>query len=376
MSRWLTNIRRLRRTKSCAILVFAVLSASVQARAEAPRQPEYFSFTKSWEGKRAVRVHVFIAPLEYGIEIRPALARGAVGRLQRTSVIAEENGALAAVNGSFYNRNLPYVPVGILVMDGKILTKSLLERTAVGITGSNEVVFGIPKFTGHIVNNANGEIIPIWGINRPRKDNEAIVYTPEYGQTTKTNKNGVELIIEDDMVVGISEGASPIPENGYVISFHGWTKNFANDLPPGAFLTATYKLADDWDKYEHVLTGGPRLIKEGNVVVRASLYSENFGQDVLGRNARTAVGITSDNELLMVVIEGRQFRSRRTPRRGATYTELALLMKDLGAVEAMGLDGGGSSSMYVKGRGAVSSPSEGSEQAVSNILMVRQKPLR
>ncbi len=340
---------------------------------QAATGPEYFSFPRSWAGKPAVKVHVFIASLSPDIELKPALARGAVGRLQRTSVIAEENNALAAVNGSFFNPSRPYVPVGLLSIDGKILAKSLLERTAIGITSSNEVVFGIPKFTGHIVNDCTGEKIPVWGINRPRKENEAIVYTPEYGTSTKTNKNGVELIVEDDMVVGISEGFSPIPENGYVISFHGWTKNYANELPPGAKLTATYKFADGWDRYAHVLTGGPRLLEKGQIVVKNSLYSEDFGGDVFGRNARTAVGLSRNNEIILVVIEGRTFRPRRSKRRGATYQELAQLMQDLGAVEAIGLDGGGSSSMYVKGRGMVSAPSEGSEQSVSNILLIRQK---
>lgn len=335
--------------------------------------PEYFCFPRRWAGKPAVQVHVFVAPLSPDIEIKPALARGAVGRLQRTSVIAEENGALAAVNGSFFNRARPYVPVGLLAIDGKILAKSLLERSAIGITASNEVVFGMPKFTGHIINDSTGEKIPVWGINRPRKENEAIIYTPEYGISTKTNKNGVELIIENDMVVGISEGSSPIPENGYVISFHGWTKNYANELPPGAKLTVTYKLADGWDKYDHVLTGGPRLVHGGRIVVQNSLYHEDFGGDVFGRNARTAVGLSRNNEIILVVVEGRKYRSRRSRRTGATYQELAQLMQDLGAVEAIGLDGGGSSSMYVKGRGMVSAPSEGSEQSVSNILMIRQK---
>jgi len=310
--------------------------------------------------------------LSSDIEIRPALARGAVGRLQRTSVIAEENNALAAINGSFFNRDYPYVPVGLLAIDGKVLTKSLLERTAIGIS-SNEVVFGIPKFVGHVVNDSSREKIPVWGINRPRKENEAIIYTPEYGTTTKTNKNGVELIIEDDMVVGISEGASPIPENGYVISFHGWTKNYADELPPGARLSATYKLADGWDKYDHVITGGPRLLMERKIVVSESLDNENFGGDVLGRNARTAVGLSANNDILFVVVEGKKGRSRRTRKRGATYQELARLMQDLGAVEAIGLDGGGSSTMYIKGREVVNLPSEGYEQGVSNALIIRYK---
>ncbi len=332
---------------------------------------DYFSFTRNWTEKQSSKIHVIILPLDSYYQIKPALARSSVGRLQRTSEIAQENNAVAAINGSFFNRKKPYVPIGLLVIDGKILTKSLLRRTAVGIGKNNEICFGTPSFTGHVLNELTKEKIPIWGINRPRKENEAIIYTPEYGPTTRTNKSGIELIVENDIVVGISEGCSPIPENGYVISFHGWTKNFTNDLPPGSKLSINYTLTDGWDKFIHVLTAGPRLLEKGKIVVNKSLYYENFGDDLKGRNARSAIGINPYNELIMVVVEGKK---KSKYQKGCTFYELAQLMLDLGATDAMGLDGGGSSSMYLYQKGLVNSPAEGTEQLVSNALIVIKEP--
>ncbi len=337
------------------------------------REASYVKLSKSWSGKKPVAVHVIRMPLTSVVEVKLALAGNAVGKLRRTAIIASSNNAVAAVNGSFFDRSCPYLPIGLIVIDGKIITKSLLNRSAIGISSKNGIRFGIPKFTGHVVNDSTKEKIPVWGINRPRKENEVIIFTPEYGTSTKTNNSGVELIIEDDMVVGISEGNSPIPSNGYVISFHGWTKNYANELPPGAPITADYSLTDGWDKFEQVITGGPRLVEDGENTVRESLDLEGFGGEVMGRNARTAIGITKDNELLLVVVDGKRFRSRRRAKRGVTYYELAELMKELGAKDAIGLDGGGSSTMYLKGYGVINLPSEGYEQAVSNALIVKYK---
>lgn len=64
-----------------------------------------------------------------------------------------------------------------------------------------------------------------------------------------------------------------------------------------------------------------------------------------GRNPRTAIGYTKDNSLIMLTADGREGASI-----GLTLIELANLMKELGCVNAMNLDGGGSTVMYVKGK--------------------------
>ncbi len=329
----------------------------------------YTSFPKSFGGRKSVKVHVLRVDLNNKrIEVRPGLAKETVGRFETTSRIASNNGAIAGINGGFFDRSYPYLPVGLLVLDGNIIMKSSLNRSAFGICENRDVRFGIPKFVGYVINQSTNEKIQVWGINRPRKDDEVIIYTAEYGWTTGTNNTGVEIIIEDNIVIGISEGNSPIPRNGYVISFHGWTKNYANALPPGAPILADFKLADGWDKFDHVVTGGPRLLDGGNIVLSRSIEKENIGGDLLSRNARTAIGKNDRNELFMVVVEGKKPRRHRR-RTGASYLELAQMMKDMGVKDAIGLDGGGSTTMYVNGS-VVNNPQDGWQQRVSNAIVV------
>jgi len=76
--------------------------------------------------------------------------------------------------------------------------------------------------------------------------------------------------------------------------------------------------------------------------------------------------MTAKKELLLVTVDGRQWISR-----GMTLDELARLMQSLGAVTAINLDGGGSTAMSVRGM-LVNSPSEGSERAVANALVIRE----
>ena len=85
------------------------------------------------------------------------------------------------------------------------------------------------------------------------------------------------------------------------------------------------------------------------------------------KHPRTCVGITDDNELVMVVVDGRSSVSQ-----GVTYEQLAKIMLGLGCDDALGLDGGGSSTMWVKGEpgNIVNTPSDGTERAVGNALAI------
>ena len=90
--------------------------------------------------------------------------------------------------------------------------------------------------------------------------------------------------------------------------------------------------------------GGPRLIKQGAVHYT---YDEEvfFGSGISGDldNPRTAVGVTQDAHVIMIVVDGRQAASE-----GVTLPELTEIMLNLGCVEAMNLDGGGSTQMAAR----------------------------
>ena len=107
-----------------------------------------------------------------------------------------------------------------------------------------------------------------------------------------------------------------------------------------------------------------------NAQLYVTTLGEEFGSDVAGGRApRTALGITRDNKALLVVVDG-----RRRSSVGFTLLELAQFMLEQGAVEALNLDGGGSSEMLIDRR-IVNEPSDGRERRLgAAIAVVRTKP--
>jgi len=110
--------------------------------------------------------------------------------------------------------------------------------------------------------------------------------------------------------------------------------------------------------------GGPTLVKDGSVHVTYNeeiFWGSGVGYD--NRDPRTAVGHTADNHVIMFVADGRQGNVSED----VSLVELAEIMISLGCVEAMNLDGGGSTQMAI-GRNYVNSPSE--QRPVPTILAV------
>ena len=132
------------------------------------------------------------------------------------------------------------------------------------------------------------------------------------------------------------------PEIGWVASRNDTLYRFA-DVPahrPGAPAVLDFRTAAPVDA-EDVLAAGPALIHDGTIRITSD-EEVFFGTSIPDVHPRTAAGITADGDLLLVVVDGRQDVSR-----GVDLQELALLLRSLGAVEALNLDGGGSSTLVV-----------------------------
>jgi len=118
-----------------------------------------------------------------------------------------------------------------------------------------------------------------------------------------------------------------------------------------------------WD-VEDALGGGPALVSNGEVDV-ATDEEVFFGTAIPYTHPRTAAGITADGTLLLLLVDGRQPLSR-----GVRLEELAATMVDLGAEEALNLDGGGSSSLVVNGKLLNNPAGRGVEREVMTALGV------
>ena len=92
------------------------------------------------------------------------------------------------------------------------------------------------------------------------------------------------------------------------------------------------------------LQAGPVLITDSEINV-TSIEEVFFGTSIVKTHPRTAIGYTSDNHLIIMVVDGRQATSR-----GVSLEELAQMMKQLNCYEALNLDGGGSSAIIVNGK--------------------------
>lgn len=113
--------------------------------------------------------------------------------------------------------------------------------------------------------------------------------------------------------------------------------------------------------------GGPVLINAGEIV---NTWSEEMfdkgGVNPTSNNPRTAIGATEDGKLIFFVCEGRNMTEGVA---GLTTGEVAAVLQDLGCVEAINLDGGGSTCMLVNGKETIK-VSDGSQRAVASAVMM------
>ena len=277
---------------------------------------------------------------------------------KRVSTFTKMIDGIAGINGSFFYKG--GTPVGALIINGQIISSPLYNRTSLIIYSDGSSAIEALKMEGFF-KLGNGQTLSFNGVNQPLKENEIIVYTPDY-QRTDNIDSSTNITVIDDKVKEITFGQSQIPKNGYIISAMGTAGNalkeiFSENKTVKWFFMASPPL----NKVLHVVAGGPRLIYKGEVYV--SSKEERFRNDVaIGKAARTAAGITSDQRLVFVVVDGSE------KKEGATLGELANLMKSLGCADAMNLDGGGSSSMVVNGIKV----NTGQERAVSNAIIIKK----
>ncbi|MCB1008685.1 MAG: phosphodiester glycosidase family protein [Acidobacteria bacterium] len=300
------------------------------------------------------------------VEVRALHARDATFGQETTTSIARRHGALAAINGGFYlpEDDLAGDSAGTLVVAGRLLSEPDRGRGTVGFyreEGRVRTIFGRPTWSA-IATLASGDQIAIDGIDRRRRRDEAIVYTPEFHRRTLTEPGGVEATVVGGRIVAVRDGlgGSEIPADGFVLSV-GPARSGEDgiELRVGESVSIESGLAsrrDDpgeaWSRAESAVSAGPLLLAGGEPVGRPELeaISQVFSR---ARHPRTAVGVRADGTLLLLAVEGR--RPERSV--GMSLEELTALLEALGAVDAVNLDGGGSTAMVVRDE-LVTTPSD------------------
>lgn len=212
---------------------------------------------------------------------------------------------------------------------------------------------------------------------------ESYSYTPGIAYSTTTFKKTSNFCLENDAIVGVNgsyyeTGGSKdfLKVNGVVIN-DGRSDNWS-EIINAAFVfdssgISLVKLSNGNItaaslKENNILVSGPMLVQSSK-----PLSFLHTGTHTLSRHPRTAIGITEENKMLFVTVDGR-YTSKAA---GMTMKELAFLLKILGAKDAMNLDGGGSTTLYIKGYGVVNYPSDNGqfdhqgERSIANAIYIK-----
>jgi exopolysaccharide biosynthesis protein len=120
-------------------------------------------------------------------------------------------------------------------------------------------------------------------------------------------------------------------------------------------------------KLNWAVGGGPVLAKEGQIYITNNEEKKFAGKAIADHHPRTAMGYTSDGKLILLAVQGRT----KNIAVGTTLTETAQILIDLGCVEAINLDGGGSSCLLINGKETIKPSDPTGQRPVPAVFYIR-----
>lgn len=312
-----------------------------------------------------VRGYVLQADLANPAVHADLLSPGSVTSAGPLSGFAGRSGAVAAVNGDFFDINNTNAPLGAEIQSGQLIKGPVPGWNNVAGVGTDQLGRLAKLMLSGIVTLPAGDQ-PLAGLNQTAIPVNGIgLYTPLWGTAPRTGAVAGaprvrEVTVIDGKVAAIAAvaGTGPIPADASILLGREAGADALAALKAGDPVTVQYTAnTDAAAPFAFAVGGNAVLIKDGQVTTT----------DDGDMHPRTAIGFSADGRrMLLVVVDGRQNSSR-----GMTMLELAQLMESLGAHNALNLDGGGSSTFVARQPGepnlsVINSPSDGGERSVPN----------
>jgi Phosphodiester glycosidase/FlgD Ig-like domain len=278
------------------------------------------------------------------------------------------------VNGDF-SRFADGNPSGILLRDGVLVAPPNGQRSSVGFGLDGTLDVRRIRFLGTWRGSGQRRSLNVFN-DLPGKNGIAL-FTSEYGRATPRTAGSYSIVLSPfpasvpntDLVAPVtaatqSESVRIAPGTAVLVARGNAAAKLQAEAQIGATVTLRLILQPDWPTVSDAVGGGPVLVRDGRPVYRAN---EAFEVSVIApRHPRTAIGQLADGRTLMVVVDGRQSGYSV----GMTTFEMAQTMVRLGAVRAMQLDGGGSSTLAFDGV-VLNKPSDGRERPISTAVMLQ-----
>ncbi|MGW1776097.1 phosphodiester glycosidase family protein [Streptomyces sp. NPDC002104] len=374
-----------------------------------PEGVTYKEFVRKLDGR--AESHIRMLAIRTDARARVGAVHGkSLAHAETVREMAEAAGAVAAVNASYFDiatgKNYGGYdgdPLGLYAEDGRLLSEATNGRTALLLgTRDGRLDARIDEVTteGQVIsddgaraeldgiNRVAGRVLGCGGVGGDRlavteepmeepygglclDGDELVAFTEQWGDRTPPGAPGsTEAVLDaDGRVVDVRKPAGGrIPAKGSTLYATGegadWLRAHArrgDRIKRSVQMNDMVGLPLDGD-VETAVGGRYRLLKDGESALGAAASTPR-------KAPRTVAGITEDGALLLVTIDGRN----PGVDAGATLAEAAELMASLGAQDAIGLDGGGSTTMVVRGEvrnNPRENPGDVIERPVANALAV------
>lgn len=294
-------------------------------------------------------VGLTIDPDQVGVSLRPILSNpsGNVGTAP-LSTTAQRAQAIAAINAGFFNRN-NQLPLGAIRSESRWLSGPILNRGAVAWNNGGKAIVGHLNLQ-ETLTTSSGERLVMQSTNSGFVGAGVARYTSDWGreyspiidrETLITVRNN--QVVAHQQVAKAGQAKVAIPTDGYLLVARA-DQDAVAKLPVGAQVSLTEATQpDQFAEYAEVLGAGPLLIQDQKLVLNAQ--AERFSTNFIQESApRSVIATTADGQLLLATIHNRPGGA------GPTLAEAAQVMQQLGVVNALNLDGGSSTTLYLGGQ--------------------------
>ncbi|MDQ0918567.1 stalk domain-containing protein [Paenibacillus sp. V4I5] len=301
--------------------------------------------------------------------------------------MVKDTGAVAGVNGDFFNTQAEGVPEGAQITNGQVMATpaKISGLYSFAITNTNQPIIDIFDFQGRVTAK-DGTSFELGGVNKTYywDDNDVamiadglFLYTNAWALTQRAVDGThvpTEALIQNDVVKEIAVDTNikmVAPADGYILRGSGLAREFiVNHLKVGDKITTKYDMVPhdasktyDWKNFKMLIGGSTLLVDEA----KPSYFTRNIG-DFSGYSprSRTAIGYSKDMKTAYIITSDRSAGSA-----GMTLPELQLFMISAGVWRGMVLDGGGSTQMVSRPLGdfdpkLVNKTENGNQRSVVN----------
>jgi len=307
---------------------------------------------QQWVNVGGDRFPVFaleLNPQVANLALRPIWSNpNAMSGTERLDSMANRWQAAAAINGGFFNRNTQ-LPLGAVRRDNRWFSGPILNRGAIAWDDEGNYDFARLYLQETLITD-DRQRIPVLYLNSGYVQAGVSRYTSEWGPTyTPLIDNEIIVLVRDNQVIEQYEGGEantnnfPIPPDGQLLTIR------ANSIPADWLAVGTQiqiesrTLPENFANYPHIIGAGPMLIQNNQIVLDAA--SEKFSQAFVDQAAPRSVIARSDRGTIWIIAI-----HNREGGRGPTLAEAAQIMQRLGMIDALNLDGGSSTSLYMGGQ--------------------------